>query len=168
MDGKITLRRATVADARFIAENVLRALHIDEADDSHIEHLAGISRRDDTLYSWRNSTIALYDGVPAGLMVAYDGARYRRMRDITFPMIRIYVGDDYESQDDETCAGEFYLDSLSVLPEFQRRGIASALIQEMFRLRDEAGIPLATILVDPENETAYKILLFITVFFLTK
>ena len=146
-----------MADARFIAENVLRALHIDEADDSHIEHLAAISRREDTLYSWRNSTIALCDGVPAGLMVAYDGARYRRMRDITFPMIRIYVGDDYKSQDDETCAGEFYLDSLSVLPEFQRRGIASALIQEMFRLRDEAGIPLATILVDPENETAYRL-----------
>ena len=146
-----------MADARFIAENVLRALHIEEIDDSHIEHLAGISRRDDTLYSWRNATIALYDGVPAGLMVAYDGARYRSMRDITFPMIRIYVGDDYNSMDDEACAGEFYLDSLSVLPEFQRRGIASALIQEMIRLRDEAGIPLATILVDPENDTAYSL-----------
>ena len=90
---------------------------------------------------------------------SYDGARYRRMRDITFPMIRIYVGDDYESKDDETCAGEFYLDSLSVLPEFQRRGIASALIQEMFRQRDEAGIPLATIAVDPENDTAYRLYL---------
>ena len=146
-----------MADARFIAENVLRALHIEEADDSHIEHLAGISRRDDTLYSWRNATIALYDGVPAGLMVAYDGARYRSMRDITFPMIRIYVGDDYNSMDDEACAGEFYLDSLSVLPEFQRRGIASAMMQEMLRLRDEAGIPLATILVDPENDTAYSL-----------
>ena len=157
MDRLITLRKATQADARFIAENVLRALHIEETDDSHIEHLAGISRRDDTLYSWRNATIALYDGVPAGLMVAYDGARYRSMRDITFPMIRIYVGDDYNSMDDETCAGEFYLDSLSVLPEFQRRGIASALMQEMLRLRDEAGIPLATILVDPENDTAYRL-----------
>ena len=153
----ITLRKATVADARFIAENVLRALHIEETNEQHIEHLAGISRRDDTLYSWRNATIALYDGVPAGLMVAYDGARYRSMRDITFPMIRIYVGDDYNSMDDEACAGEFYLDSLSVLPEFQRRGIASALIQEMLRLRDEAGIPLATILVDPENDTAYSL-----------
>ena len=153
----ITLGRATQADARFIAENVLRALHIDETDDSHIKHLAGISRREDTLYSWRNSTIALYDGVPAGLMVAYDGARYRRMRDITFPMIRIYVGDDYHSMDDEASAGEFYLDSLSVLPEFQRRGIASAFIREMFRQRDEAGIPLATILVDPDNETAYSL-----------
>ena len=157
MDDKITLRRATKADARFIAENVLRALHIDETDERHIEHLADISRRDDTLYSWRNSTIALYDGVPAGLMVAYDGARYRRMRDITFPMIRMYVGDNYSSMDDEACAGEYYLDSLAVLPEFQRRGIASALIQEMFRQRNEAGIPLATIAVDPENDTAYRL-----------
>ena len=146
-----------MADARFIAENVLRALHIDEADDSHIEHLAGVSRREDTLYCWRNSTIALYDGVPAGLMVAYDGARYRRMRDITVPMIRIYVGDDYHSMDDESCAGEYYLDSLAVLPEFQHRGIASALIQEMLRQCNEAGIPLATIAVDPENDTAYSL-----------
>lgn len=151
----IKLRRATQADARFIAENVLRALHIDENDDSHINHLADISRREDTLYSWRNATIALYEGVPAGLMVAYDGARYRQMRDITFPMIRMYVGDNYHSMDDEASPGEYYLDSLAVLPEFRRNGIASALIQEMFRQRDEAGIPLATIAVDPENDTAY-------------
>lgn len=157
MDGKITLRRATAADARFIAENVLRALHIDETDDRHINHLADICRRDDTLYSWQNATIALYDGQPAGLMVAYDGARYRQMRDITFPMIRMYVGDDYHNMDDESRPGEYYLDSLAVLPEFSRRGIASALIQDMFRQRDEAGIPLATIAVDPENETAYSL-----------
>lgn len=157
MNEKISLRKATAHDARFIAENVLRALHIEETDDSHIEHLAGISRREDTLYSWRNATIALYDGVPAGMMVAYDGARYRSMRDITFPMIRIYVGDDYFKMDDEAAPGEFYLDSLSVLPEFRRRGIASALIQEMFRQRDQAGIPLATIAVDPDNDTAYRL-----------
>ena len=157
--GVITLKKATVADARFIAENVLRALHIDETDERHIEHLADISRREDTLYSWRNSTIALYDGIPAGLMVAYDGARYRQMRDITFPMIRMYVGDDYSSMNDEACAGEYYLDSLAVQPEFRRKGIASTLIQEMFRQRDAAGIPLATIAVDPENETAYRLYL---------
>ena len=159
MNGKITLKRATVADARFIAENVLRALHIDETDDRHINHLADISRRDDTLYSWRNATIALYDGQPAGLMVAYNGARYCQMRDITFPMIRMYVGDDYHNMDDESRPGEYYLDSLAVLPEFRRRGIASALIKEMFRQRDKAGIPLATIAVDPENETAYRLYL---------
>ena len=154
---RITTRKATAADARFIAENVLRALHIEETDERHIEHLAGISSREDTLYSWRNATIALCDGVPAGLMVAYDGARYRQMRDITFPMIRMYVGDDYYKMDDEACAGEYYLDSLAVLPEYRRRGVASALIQEMFRQRDEAGIPLATIAVDPDNYTAYRL-----------
>lgn len=159
MDGKITLRSATEADARFIAENVLRALHIEETDERHIRVMADISRREDTLYSWRNATIALYDGVPAGLMVAYDGARYRRMRDVTFPLIRMYVGDDYHNMDDEACAGEYYLDSLAVLPEFRRRGIASALIQQMFRQRDEAGIPLATIAVDPDNDTAYRLYL---------
>lgn len=157
--GVITLRRATADDARFIAENVLRALHIEETDERHIRVMADISHREDTLYSWRNATIALYEGVPAGLMVAYDGARYRRMRDVTFPLIRMYVGDDYNQMDDEACAGEYYLDSLAVLPEFRRRGIASALLQQMFRQRDEAGIPLATIAVDPDNDTAYRLYL---------
>ena len=148
-----------MADARFIAENVLRALHIDETNDAHIEHLATICRRDDTLYSWRNATIALIDGTPAGLMVAYDGALYRRMRDVTFPLIRMYVGDNYHSMDDESRAGEFYLDSLAVLPQFRCHGIASALISDMFRQRDEAGIPLATIAVDPDNDSAYRLYL---------
>ena len=159
MNPQITLRKASAADSRFIAENVLRALHIDDTDERHISHLADISRREDTLYSWRNATIALCDGVPAGLMVAYDGARYRQMRDITFPMIRMYVGEDYYQMDDEAAPGEYYLDSLAVIPQYRRRGIASALIQEMFRQRDEAGIPLATIAVDPENYTAYRLYL---------
>ena len=157
MEHQITLQRATADHARFIALNVLRALHIEDNNNEHIDHLAGICRRQDTLYSWRNATIALYDGVPAGLMVAYDGARYRSMRDVTFPMIRMYVGDDYHNMDDESCAGEYYLDSLAVLPEYRRRGIASALIQEMLRQRDAAGIPLATIAVDPDNDTAYRL-----------
>ena len=157
MDSVITLRKATRADSRFIAENVLRALHIEETDPRHIDHLATISSREDTLYSWRNSTIALYDGQPAGLMVAYDGARYRRMRDITFPMIRMYVGDDYNQMDDEATPGEYYLDSLAILPQFRRKGIATALIKEMFRLQNAAGIPLATIAVDPENDEAYRL-----------
>lgn len=157
MESGITLRRATVDDARFIAENVLRALHIDETQEEHLEHLAGICSREDTLYSWRNATIALYDDVPAGLMVSYDGSRYSRMRDATFPLIRRYVGDDYRYMDDEAVPGEYYLDSLAVLPEYRFKGIASALIQDMFRQRDEAGIPLATIAVDPGNDSAYRL-----------
>ena len=31
------------------------------------------------------------------------------------------------------------------------------MIQEMFRQRDEAGIPLATIAVDPDNDIAYRL-----------
>jgi len=157
MESGITLRKATRADSRFIAENVLRALHIEETNPKHLDHLAGISSREDTLYSWRNTTVALYKGVPAGIMVAYDGARYRQMRDITFPMIRMYVGDDYNQMDDESRPGEFYLDSLAVLPQFRRKGIASALIRELFHLRDAAQIPLATIAVDSDNTEAYRL-----------
>jgi DNA-3-methyladenine glycosylase I len=59
--------------------------------------------------------------------------------------------------DDESCAGEYYLDSLAVLPQYRRRGIASALIREMFRQQTELEIPLVTIAVDPDNDTAYRL-----------
>ena len=72
-------------------------------------------------------------------------------------MIRMYVGDDYNQMDDEARPGEFYLDSLAVLPQFRLKGIATALIKEMFRLQNTSGIPLATIAVDPENDEAYRL-----------
>jgi len=152
-----TLRKATPADARFIAENVLRALHIEDSDEEHLKLLTDICGREDTLYSWKNAVIALYDDIPAGLMVAYDGAHYRQMRDVTFPLIMHYVGDNYTEQDDEARAGEFYLDSLAVLPRFRRKGIASALMKEMVKMKNEAAIPLATIAVDPDNAPAYHL-----------
>ena len=69
----------------------------------------------------------------------------------------MYVGDDYSNMDDEARPGEYYLDSLAVLPQYRNKGIATALIKEMFRMRDESGIPLATIAVDPDNDTAYRL-----------
>lgn len=153
----LTIRKALQSDALFIANGVLSALHIDEKSAEHINNLAAISRRTDTLYSYCNSIIAEWDGVPVGLMVAYPGARYREMRNITFPLIRMYVGDNYSQMEDEALPGEFYLDSLSVLPEYRCRGIARALINEMFCIKQDLGIPLATILVDPDNTTAYSL-----------
>lgn len=153
----LIIRKALQTDAQFIAKGVLSALHIEENSMEHINNLAAISSRTDTLYSYCNSVIAEWDGVPVGLMVAYPGARYREMRDITFPLIRMYVGDNYSQMEDEALPGEYYLDSLSVLPEYRCRGIARALINEMFSIKRDAGIPLATILVDPGNTNAYSL-----------
>ena len=60
--------------------------------------------------------------------------------------------------DDETQAGELYLDSLAVLPEYRRRGIARRLIQATKVRAEGMGLPLVGLLVDkgnPDGEALY-------------
>ena len=58
---------------------------------------------------------------------------------------------------DETSAGEFYLDTLGVLPRAQGRGLGAELIR---RMRDEAfaeGHERVTLLVDEDNTAAERL-----------
>lgn len=145
------IRPARADDARFIAENVFRALLIDNPSDSQMDVLESICRREDTLYSWRNTMIAMRDGRRAGILVSYDGARYRSMRDITFP---IFLGDeDFSGMDDECRAGEMYCDSLAVEPEFQHNGIGRSMLEEFLRRSAASGLT-AAIAVEPGNSKA--------------
>ena len=60
--------------------------------------------------------------------------------------------------DDETQAGELYLDSLAVLPEYRRRGIANRLIRATKERADKMGLPCVGLLVDkgnPDGEALY-------------
>ena len=60
--------------------------------------------------------------------------------------------------DDETQAGELYLDSLAVLPEYRRQGIASRLIKATKERANEMGLPCVGLLVDkgnPSGEALY-------------
>ncbi len=110
-----------------------------------LEGMTEICRREDTLYSWRNTLVAVEDGADAGSestmsgskvagsLTSYDGARYLEMRELTFGLARERFGWVPPMMDDETCAGEWYLDSLAVVPEFRRKGVAKMLIDRMFK-----------------------------------
>lgn len=157
MQRNITIRPATIDDAEFIASNVLAAIGLDFPGKEHIEKLADICRRTDTLYSWKNTVIAMVDGADAGSITAYDGARYKAMRAITFPLFVPITGNDFSHMVDETCEGEFYVDSLAVVPQFRQMGVARALLRYSFQQATNAHIPLTTIAVDPLNEKALRL-----------
>ena len=53
--------------------------------------------------------------------------------------------------DDETQAGELYLDSLAVLPEYRYRGIAKLLIRATKERANSMGLPCVGLLVDKAN-----------------
>lgn len=159
-----TLRPATKYDAEFIARNIFMAFLVDmseyspEERDSLVRNMAAVCRREDTFYSWRNTIIAESDGQPAGVAIAYDGARYKEMRQATIPLIvkfmTVVFGIGFENMPDEAGPGEFYLDTLAVKPEMRHRGIASDLMKAVVESAREKGIPLCTLAVDPVNDKA--------------
>ena len=155
-------------DASLIADAILAAV-----GDDIVEHLAGdrhtrddvhgifarLAASDDTQYSYLNSRIALDDsGSPLGVCVSYDGADLKRLRRPFFREANEILGwgmtdEEIENVPGETDSDEFYLDTLMVLPEYRRRGVAGALIADAARKAEAAGKPLG-LLCDTDNDNA--------------
>lgn len=132
MSTKITIRQATAKDAETIARVVAMAIGDKSTLESYcgkdyLSVLTAIAQQHDTQYSWRHSLIAHVDGAVAGAIVGYDGGKLTELRDATFAVIQKIVGRQ-PIISDETEAGEFYLDSVGVFPEFRGKGVGVALI----------------------------------------
>ena len=162
-DKQIIIRPAQPEDAPIIAAALTMALgeetmkmYCGENYQSVLEELA---RREDTQYSYRNALVADVDGVPAGAIVGYDGARLYELREPTLRLIEERTGNIFTGVEDETNPDEFYLDSLGVLPEYRNLGIGGRLLTA---LRDKAfaeGFKRAGLLVDTENPKAERLYL---------
>ncbi|MBP5740388.1 MAG: GNAT family N-acetyltransferase [Bacteroidales bacterium] len=151
----ITFRKATPSDAAFIARNVLASVDIDTFNGSisgeNLATLAGLAEvcaREDTLYSWKNTLIAEVDGIPAGSISSYDGARYRKLKRKTFGLIARRSGYRPGKMDDETCEGEYYLDSMAVLPSFRGHGLGRLMIGQALEIAEALGFATASLIVD--------------------
>lgn len=154
----VQLRDATLEDASFIARVVLAGIDMLDIDavlpDGQrviFEHLIGICRMNDTLYSYLNTRIAEIDDRPVGALVAYDGARYARMREKTFGLVKQTSGMDLSRNAMETGPGEFYLDSMAILPDYRGLGIGKLLMQDRMSFALNSGFQKVTLLVDKDK-----------------
>ena len=126
--------------------------------------------REDSQYSYKNTLVAVDGNRSAaigdacqskkvvGISVSYDGGRLHELRRPFLSLTLEYIGKDNSGIDDETQAGELYLDSLAVLPEYRRQGIASRLIAATKERADRMGLPCVGLLVDkgnPSGEALY-------------
>lgn len=150
----ITIRPATVDDVSLIARNVLDAVGMEHPDKEAIDCLAELCRRSDVLYSWANTDIALWGDRPVGSLTSYDGGLYAEMRAKTFSELEKFVGLDFSKMSVETGPGEFYFDSLAVLPEFRGQGIGTLLMQHGIAKARALHFSRIALLVDFENPDA--------------
>ena len=156
---QVTIRDAREDDAEFLAQVILAAAHLSDmgaattasTDTASIGDLTAICRRTDTLYSWRNARIACACGKRAGAMVSYPGDIYLDARSITFPLLPGLTQAQIDATDIETLPGEWYLDSLAVLPEFRRAGLGKMLVMDAIERGRNAGYAQFTLLAEKSS-----------------
>ncbi len=159
----VQLRNATLDDAPFIARVVLAGIDMLDLDATLpdeqrgiYEHLIEICRMGDTLYSYYNTRIAEADGKRVGALVAYDGARYARMREKTFGLVKQTSGMDLSRNAMETGPGEFYFDSMAIFPEYRGAGIGRMLMRDRVDFAIDNGFSKVTLLVDKDKPHLQK------------
>ena len=117
--------------------------------------------REDSQYSYRNTLVAVDGDRSAegclqgkkvvGISVSYDGGRLHELRRAFIEAAKEHIGKNHSDMGDETGAGELYLDSLAVLPEYRRQGIAKALLLATKEKANQYGLPYVGLLVDKDN-----------------
>lgn len=131
-------------------------------DDFHelMTHLVGLEH---SQYSYRNTLVALTDeDEVAGICVGYRGDQLHALRQAFIDGARQQLQRDFHDMIDEAQPYEFYIDSLAVLPQHRRKGVATALLRAMVERAHAEGLP-AGLLVDqgnPRAETLYASLGF--------
>lgn len=161
MPNHLTFRQATIDDALFISRGFHMAMLYNDAREEQIQAFARhICVREDVLYSWRRTLIAELrtadSRVNAGMLTSYDGRYYRDLRLRTMALVEEHMGIKFPGMDDEAIPGEYYLDSLAVMPQFRGRGIGRALLQRGISEGHRLGLKV-TLAVDPVNNRAKRL-----------
>lgn len=170
----MTIIPATPAHAADIAQLIMTAMTEDCCQylagnehtlDDFYHMMLDLVLMDDSQYSWRNTFVAVDEEATegnveyapvAGAIVGYNGADLHRLRRRFQEEALKQLQMDYSQMDDETEAGEFYLDSLAIYPEYRRRGIARQLLKRATEHAASLNLP-AALLVDKGNPNAERL-----------
>ncbi|MGM9742787.1 MAG: GNAT family N-acetyltransferase [Candidatus Cryptobacteroides sp.] len=151
------LRAGIPSDAGFIATTVMAAMGKELGYEDIHSALTWIASMEDTLYSYRNTHVAVCGDEIAGAIIGYDGARYAELADRTFTLLAERLGTEKLSPGTETGPGEYYLDSLYVNPLFRGRSVGSLLMRDELEVAEGLGFTTVSLLVDREKPWLHKL-----------
>jgi ribosomal protein S18 acetylase RimI-like enzyme len=126
--------------------------------DDFCRMMCHLVEREDSQYSYKNTLVAMDGQQVVGVSVSYDGSCLHELRRAFIEAAKAYIGKDHTGMDDETQAGELYLDSLAVLPAYRRQGIAQKLLIATRERARHLHLPKVGLLVDkgnPDGEALY-------------
>lgn len=160
----MTIRPAKKTDADIVPELMLQAMEeivfkfigkddIEEA----ILFLTNLFTRTNNQYSYENTfVIEDKDENIIGSLTAYNGDDLTKLRE---PVLKI-IKDHYSiviQPENETEGNEYYLDTVSIAPLQQGKGIGSLLLQHGIKYAKDNGYPQVGLLVDLENPNAQRL-----------
>ena len=157
------IREARKDEAPVIAELLMMAWPVEDImasngisyEELH-ETVTAIVSLPASIYSYEHTFVAEVDGRVAGAMCGYDGADYQALKQ---PIVDALGEDSEFARLQETEAGEYYLDSVCVHPDFRGRGIGSKLFEAQIARAAEQGHSRVGLIVDvdkPEAEALYE------------
>lgn len=159
----IKLRKATKKDASILADLMLLAMdeivysfignENPEKAKAFLNHFTTLEKNQ---YSYENSYLAEENNQVLGQITLYDGKNLDKLRQ----PIQNYLSEKYNRNlqfEDETSAGEIYIDTLSVSPHAQGKGIGRALLN--FSIQEFAvdKQQVLGLLVEKSNPKAKKL-----------
>jgi ribosomal protein S18 acetylase RimI-like enzyme len=158
------IRPAKPEDARFIAELMIHAmkeLAMQFRNSDKIEDCIALFQYFCTLdhnqYSYQNTLVYVENNEIIGSITAYDGALLKTLRLPFFNYIKKYHDNADFIMEEESAAGEFYLDTISIKPGHRGKGLGQLLIKAAIAWAKQLGHQKVGLLVDKENPAAKRL-----------
>jgi len=122
------------------------------------EFLCTFVKSEQNQYSYTNCYVAVEEDVIIGAILVYDGERLEELRKPVLDHIHANF-DPKLHVEDETQAGEYYIDSIGVSPLHQGKGVGSQLLQFVIHERVISEGQTLGLLADKRNPSAKKLYL---------
>jgi ribosomal protein S18 acetylase RimI-like enzyme len=134
---------------RFIGEN---------SREKAIQLLDSLIRERKNQYSYENCWVIVSDNIIIAVAIIYDGANLAPLREPVAHRIKSMFARPFNPED-ETQAGEHYIDCVGVAPNLQGKGIGTKLFQFLLEEYAVKNNQILGLLVDKDNPDAKKLYL---------
>lgn len=159
------IRKAGVNDSDPIAECLFLAMedivyHFLKSNDraQGEQFMRGLVGLAGNQYSYENCWVLVENGTVLAAACLYDGALLETLRRPVAAFVHTHYGLDFNPEN-ETGAGEIYLDTLGVLEQHQGKGLGKALLKFLIDTYVNGEGKVIGLLVDKENPGAKKLYL---------
>jgi ribosomal protein S18 acetylase RimI-like enzyme len=161
----IIVRKAVSKDSECIATHLFLAMEeiayqfIGEEDrEKAMEFMLYFVENENNQYSYQNCWVLEDDGRILAAVNLYNGEQLRGLRQPVIDYLRNKFNRDFKFED-ETQAGEYYIDSLGVTPNLQGKGIGTKLLRFVINEYVSERNQTLGLLVDEENANAKRLYL---------